>query len=279
MFQTTVDRIRLFFRKEKEPFLQLHKMLGFYPHNISLYREALLHKSYTKYRNEKSNLNNERLEFLGDAVLSAVVADILYEHYDNKQEGFLTTLRSKLVKRETLNKLAEQIGLDKFIQHIGPVTSAHNSYMGGNAFEALLGAIYLDRGYNYCIKFMQEQVFKHYIDMEKVAATEENFKSRLIEWCQKYQLKFVFDTKNSSENGGHTPVFKSNILIENVDCGSGRGYSKKESQQKAAREAMRKIRKDMAFVNTLIDAKKQRRENEKAQAEEKAQAMAEKKGE
>ena len=183
MFQTTVDRIRLFFRKEKEPFLQLHKMLGFYPHNISLYREALLHKSYTKYRNEKSNLNNERLEFLGDAVLSAVVADILYEHYDNKQEGFLTTLRSKLVKRETLNKLAEQIGLDKFIQHIGPVTSAHNSYMGGNAFEALLGAIYLDRGYSYCIKFMQEQVFKHYIDMEKVAATEENFKSRLIEWC------------------------------------------------------------------------------------------------
>jgi ribonuclease-3 len=279
VFQTTVDRIRLFFRKEKEPFLQLHKMLGFYPHNISLYREALLHKSYTKYRNEKSNLNNERLEFLGDAVLSAVVADILYEHYDNKQEGFLTTLRSKLVKRETLNKLAEQIGLDKFIQHIGPVTSAHNSYMGGNAFEALLGAIYLDRGYNYCIKFMQEQVFKHYIDMEKVAATEENFKSRLIEWCQKYQLKFVFDTKNSSENNGHTPVFKSNILIENVDCGSGRGYSKKESQQKAAREAMRKIRKDMAFVNTLIDAKKQRRENEKAQAEEKAQAKAEKKGE
>ena len=279
MFQTTVDRIRLFFRKEKEPFLQLHKMLGFYPHNISLYREALLHKSYAKYRNEKSNLNNERLEFLGDAVLSAVVADILYEHYDNKQEGFLTTLRSKLVKRETLNKLAEQIGLDKFIQHIGPVTSAHNSYMGGNAFEALLGAIYLDRGYNYCIKFMQEQVFKHYIDMEKVAATEENFKSRLIEWCQKYQLKFVFDTKNSSENNGHTPVFKSNILIENVDCGSGRGYSKKESQQKAAREAMRKIRKDMAFVNTLIDAKKQRRENEKAQAEEKAQAKAEKKEE
>jgi ribonuclease-3 len=279
VFQTTVDRIRLFFRKEKEPFLQLHKMLGFYPHNISLYREALLHKSYTKYRNEKSNLNNERLEFLGDAVLSAVVADILYEHYDNKQEGFLTTLRSKLVKRETLNKLAEQIGLDKFIQHIGPVTSAHNSYMGGNAFEALLGAIYLDRGYSYCIKFMQEQVFKHYIDMEKVAATEENFKSRLIEWCQKYQLKFVFDTKNSSENNGHTPVFKSNILIENVDCGSGRGYSKKESQQKAAREAMRKIRKDMAFVNTLIDAKKQRRENEKAQAEEKAQAKAEKKGE
>lgn len=89
----------------------------------------------------------------------------------------------------------------------------------------------------------------------------------------------MFDTKNSSENNGHTPVFKSNILIENVDCGSGRGYSKKESQQKAAREAMRKIRKDMAFVNTLIDAKKQRRENEKAQAEEKAQAKAEKKGE
>lgn len=268
VFQTTVDRIRLFFRKEKEPFLQLYRILGFYPHNLSLYKEALLHKSCSQHTSNKSCLNNERLEFLGDAVLSAVVADILYEHYNNKQEGFLTTLRSKLVRREMLNKLAVQIGLDKFIQHIGPVTSAHNSYMSGNAFEAFLGAIYLDRGYDYCMLFMQEQVFKRHVDIEKVAATEENFKSRLIEWCQKYQLKFVFDTKNSSENNGHTPVFKSKVLIEEVDCGSGRGYSKKESQQKAAKEAMRKIKKDMAFVNSLIDAKKQRHTREQELKEE-----------
>ncbi len=256
----TIDRLRLFLRKDKEPFLRLYKILGFYPRNIELYKQALLHKSCSRHMEGKRRVNNERLEFLGDAVLSAVVADILYEHYSRKQEGFLTTLRSKLVRRDTLNKLATQIGLDKFIEHHGPTTSAHNSYMGGNAFEALLGAIYLDRGYKYCVRFMQNQVFKNYIDIEATAVTEENFKSRMIEWCQKRQLQFRFESADSVAKDGHTPVFTATLFVEDIKCGEGKGYSKKESQQKAAKETMGKIRKDSSLVNDIIAAKKRRTE-------------------
>ncbi len=258
MFTTTIDRIRLLVRKDKKPYLRLYKILGFYPHNIELYRQALLHKSCSRHLAGYRRVNNERLEFLGDAVLGAVVADILYEHYSKKQEGFLTTLRSKLVRRDTLNKLAIQIGLDKFVEHHGPATSAHNSYMNGNAFEALLGAIYLDRGYKYCYRFMQQQVFKHYIDIEATAEKEENFKSRIIEWCQKHQLEFRFDTEDSVANDGHTPVFTATLFIENILCGTGKGYSKKESQQKAAQTGLSKIRKDSSLVNEIRAAKAQR---------------------
>ncbi len=254
----TIDKLRLFLRKDKEPFLRLYKILGFYPHNINLYKEALLHKSCSRQMMGRRRVNNERLEFLGDAVLSAVVADILYEHYSKKQEGFLTTVRSKIVRRDTLNKLAQQIGLDKFIEHHGPATTAHNSNMSGNAFEALLGAIYLDRGYAYCIHFMQNQVFKHYIDIDAAAVTEENFKSRMIEWCQKRQLTFRFESNNTVGKDGHTPIFNSILFVEEIPCGKGKGYSKKESQQKAAKETMAKIRKDSSLVNDIIAKKKRR---------------------
>ena len=131
--------------------MQLKSILGFLPHNITLYQTALMHKSLTLHEKGAKHINNERLEYLGDAMLGAVVADILYQRYPNKQEGFLTTLRSKLVRRDTLNKLAVQIGLDKLVLYSGRATSAHNSYMNGNAFEAFFGAIYLDRGYDYCM--------------------------------------------------------------------------------------------------------------------------------
>lgn len=256
MFQNKFDRIRLFFRKDKEPYLQLYDILGFYPHDISLYNEALKHKSCSKAQSGPAcKSNNERLEFLGDAVLGAVVTDILYEQYCSKQEGFLTTLRSKLVSRNTLNTLAVQVGLNKYIQHVGPVTSAHNSYMNGNAFEALIGAIYLDRGYPYCMKFMQERIFNRLIDIEKVASKEENFKSRLIEWCQKFQFEFVFDTNELPVTGKNIPKFSTEIFIEGIACGKGTGYSKKESQQRAAREAMKQVKKDDALKERIMEAK------------------------
>ncbi len=258
LYIKTIDRLRLFLRKDKEPYLRLYNILGFYPRNINLYREALLHKSCSRHMQGKKRVNNERLEFLGDAVLSAVVADILYEHYSKKQEGFLTTLRSRLVRRDTLNKLAEQIGLDKFIEHHGPATTAHNSNMSGNAFEALFGAIYLDRGYSYCVRFMKKQIFEHYIDIDATAQTEENFKSRMLEWCQKRQLTFRFECSDSVAKDGHTPVFTSTLIVEDMVCGSGKGYSKKESQQLAAKEALLRIRKDGAFVNKILAAKNAR---------------------
>ena len=201
--------------------------------------------------------NNERLEFLGDAVLGAIVADILYRHFGKKQEGFLTTLRSKIVCRSSLNKLAIDLGLDKLIRHVGAVTTGHNSFMSGNAFEAFIGAIYIDRGYNYCYRFLEQKVFKHYIDIEQVAQVEQNHKSALIEWCQKYQYKIEFRQKESrdSENR-NAPFFHSSVLIMGIPCGTGDGYSKKESDQNAARQAMTHIKQDKELLNGIKNSRR-----------------------
>lgn len=241
--------------------MQLRNILGFLPRDIRLYQTALVHKSLTLREKGEKHINNERLEYLGDAVLSAVVADILYQRYPNKQEGFLTTLRSKLVRRDTLNKLAVQMGLDKLVLYSGRATSAHNSYMNGNAFEAFFGAIYLDRGYEYCMSFARDVIFKKYINIEEVSKTEENYKSKLIEWCQKYQFEFKFDIVSQKIlQDRNTPKFVSRVTIEGVYCGTGDGYSKKESHQKAAQQAYKHIRRNAAFVNTLIDARSKRAE-------------------
>lgn len=255
-----LDNVRLLFRREKKPYLQLKEILGFLPRNIRFYQLALRHKSVAHFEREErrergekidkaSQLNNERLEFLGDAVLGAVVADILYRHYGNKQEGFLTNLRSKIVCRKSLNQLAVKIGLDKLIQYTGVVTTGHNSFMNGNAFEAFFGAIYLDRGYAYCYRFMEQQVFKRYINVESLSQREENFKSSFIEWCQKYQYTFKFAEKEIRE--GKAPKFLSEVRAEGILCGTGQGYSKKESDQVAARDALLRIRRDKQFVATI----------------------------
>lgn len=261
---TAADTIRLLFRKDKEPFLRLRVILGFLPHRLGYYRTALLHKSCAeKDAQSHRYVNNERLEYLGDAVLGCAVADVLYHRYPNKQEGYLTTLRSKIVKRETLNQLAVQLGLDQLVHHIEQNGQPHNSYINGNAFEAFVGAIYLDRGYGYCMRFLQEVVFQRYIDIEAVAHTEENYKSRLIEWCQKYGLQVQFElVSQQMTNGGSTPTFVSRVSIEGRFCGRGSGFSKKESHQNAAQQAYRHIRRDPAFANGLMEARSQR---EKAQ--------------
>ena len=143
-FSNLIDGIRLLFRKDKESYLCFYRMLGFYPHDIRFYEQALLHKSFSVKLEQGGLLNNERLEFLGDAILDAVVGDIVYQNFEGKREGFLTNTRSKIVSRESLNHVAEQIGLSKLIK-FSIRNSSHNSNMGGNAFEALIGAIYLDR--------------------------------------------------------------------------------------------------------------------------------------
>ena len=252
------DHIRLLFQKEKEPFLRLQKILGFLPHNIEFYRLALMHKSIHVTQDARGHhVNNERLEFLSDAILSAVVADILYFRYPNKQEGFLTTLRSKLVCRDMLNKLAVQIGLDKLVLHDGRGSSAHNSYMNGNAFEAFFGAIYLDRGYSYCMRFMRDVVLQKYINLEEVSQKDENYKSKLIEWCQKYQYKFEFTPKESRDEN-NIPIFHSSALVEGIPCGTGDGYSKKESDQNAAKQALKRIKHDKELLAGIQNAKERR---------------------
>lgn len=281
------DTIRLLFVTEKKPFLRLKSILGFYPHNIEFYRLALMHKSVAYHEHDKSKsasrkkhkmrqelqeleiltqkekyrsltyINNERLEFLGDAMLGAIVADILYKHYGRKQEGFLTNLRSKIVCRKSLNKLAVELGLDKLVKHTGAVTTGHNSFMNGNAFEAFFGAIYLDRGFNYCYRFLEDVIFKHYINIEELAKKEENFKSALLEWCQKYQYKATFDQKEScAGKSRNVPIFHATVFIEGIPCGTGNGYSKKESGQNAAKQAFQRIKRDKDLLNSIKNARK-----------------------
>lgn len=254
--ENITDRIRLFFRKEKEPYFRFYKILGFYPHNIEIYKQALLHKS-SSVKTQGRLVNNERLEFLGDAILDAVVADIVYKKFEGKREGFLTNTRSKIVQRETLNNIAINIGLDKLIKYSSK-QSSHNSYMSGNAFEALVGAIYLDRGYETCMKFMEERIIGQYINLDKISRKEVNFKSKLIEWSQKNKFEIEFRLIGQSLDESQNPIFETQILVENISGGTGKGYSKKESQQEAAHATMTMIKKDSVFIDAIFAAKNER---------------------
>lgn len=254
--ENITDRIRLFFRKEKEPYFRFYRILGFYPHNIEIYKQALLHKS-SSVKTQGRLINNERLEFLGDAILDAVVADIVYKKFEGKREGFLTNTRSKIVQRETLNNIAINIGLDKLIKYSSK-QSSHNSYMSGNAFEALVGAIYLDRGYKACMKFMEERIIGQYINLEKISRKEVNFKSKLIEWSQKNKFEIEFRLVGQTSDESQNPIFETQILVENISAGTGKGYSKKESQQEAAHATMTMIKKDSVFIDAIFAAKNER---------------------
>ena len=307
MLNNIINRIKLPFRKDKELYLALRDIIGFIPHEITYYKLALMHKSVghrgpinpkvsdtsrynkaeakanrKKGKNGNGNnvtmrkLNNERLEFLGDAILDAVVGDIVYCHFPGKTEGFLTNTRSKLVQRETLGKLAQEVGLNRLILSSGR-SASHNSYMGGNAFEALVGAIYLDRGYDACMKFMQQRILGKYINIDKVAYKEVNFKSKLIEWTQKNRVELSFALKEQTKDSGGSPVFVYSVMLENVEGATGKGFSKKESQQLACKETLKKLHNDHTFVDSIFNAKSERTKMEEqpiniaANPEEKAQ--------
>lgn len=222
---------------------------------------ALSHKSI-HFKNKKGKpVNNERLEFLGDAILDAIVGDIVYKHFPGKREGFLTNTRSKLVQRETLNKIAQEIGLSRLIYSSGRNFS-HNSYMAGNAFEALIGALYLDRGYNLCMRFMQKKILTKMVNIDTVAYKEVNFKSRLIEWAQKNKMNIAFNLLEQKKDDEGNPVFKYCVVIEGIKCNSASGFSKKESQQLASEETLECLKKNTRFCDALFEAKKKRQEAE-----------------
>ena len=262
---TIIDRIKLPFRKEKELFSSLYDILGFYPHNIEYYKQALMHKSIRK-RNEKGKpLNNERLEFLGDAILDATVGYIVYRHYEGKREGFLTNTRSKLVSRETLGKIANEMGLGSLLLSASHSTS-HNSYVEGNAFEALVGAIYLDRGYDACLEFFEKRVLGKYVDLDKVAFKEVNFKSKLLEWSQKNRVKMEYRMlkQNKDENGN--PYFSFQVILEGIAGEQGKGFSKKEAQQEASKDTLQRLKREPQFVDAIFAAKTERTKMEETPA-------------
>ena len=266
MLNNLIDRIKLSFRKDKELYFSLYQILGFYPHNISYYKMALMHKSIM-HRNAKGKpVNNERLEFLGDAVLDAVVGDIVYQHFPGKREGFLTNTRSKLVQRDTLNKLAQEMGVNQLVLSNGH-SSSHNSYMGGNAFEALVGAIYLDRGYDACMKFMKQRILAKMINIDKVAYKEVNFKSKLIEWSQKNRVNIEFVLCDQKKDGNGNPMFTFLVTIEGIEGDKGTGYSKKESQQAACKLTLERLRKEPQFIDAVFSAKANRTKMEEEPVE------------
>lgn len=274
MLRNQIDKIRLLFHKDRESYFCFYKILGFFPRNIRFYEQALLHKS-TSIRSEKGRpLNNERLEFLGDAILDAIVGDIVYKHFEGRREGFLTNTRSKIVQRETLNKLAVEIGLDKLVKY-STRSSSHNSYMYGNAFEAFIGAIYLDQGYERCKQFMEKKILKNYIDLDKMSRKEVNFKSKLIEWSQKTKMEVSFELIEQFLDQDYNPMFHTEVRIESLSAGTGTGYSKKESQQNAAQMALKKIKSDEAFKEAIETAKIQNHAAKESVATEETQIVAE----
>jgi ribonuclease-3 len=250
-----VKRIKALPHKGKEPYLTFYNVLGFYPDRIDLYREAITHRSSSSRSKKGKWVNNERLEFLGDAILDAIVADILYKKFIHKKEGFLTSTRSRIVQRETLNKLAIDLGLDKLIVS-STRNLAHNTNIYGDALEALIAAIYLDQGYRIAKKFVFETMIKEHLNIENVLKSEVDFKSRLIEWGQKNKVDVYFEVTDSSYDEQNNPVFISCVKVAGVEIGSGKGYSKKESHQMAAKVAIKKLRENNELQDVLLDAAK-----------------------
>lgn len=256
MLRRFIKRVKVLPRHGKEPYLSFYNILGFYPDRIDLYKEAMTHRS-SSIRSKKGKwVNNERLEFLGDAILDAIVADILYKKFEHKKEGFLTSTRSRIVQRETLNRLAMELGIDKLIVS-STRNLAHNTNIYGDALEALIGAIYLDQGYRVAKKFVYETMIKQHLSIEKVLKSEVDFKSRLIEWGQKNKVEVRFEVTESTYDAQNNPVFVSCVKVAEVEVGSGKGYSKKESHQMAAKVAIKKLRESNELQEILTDHEKQ----------------------
>ena len=225
--------IRRNFGEDKMFFRAIDDMFGFIPHNIELYKLALIHKSASIVLENGQHINNERLEFLGDAIIESVSSDYLFIEYPDKNEGFLTQLRSKMVSRQSLNSVAKRIGLDDYVITNASSGSAQK-HIYGDAFEAMMGAIYLDQGYDFVNRLLINKIFAKYLKMETLAESETDFKSRLIEWCQKNHHSIHFATSHDKTYSATYPFFYSKVLIDGIEVGHGAGESKKEAEQRAA---------------------------------------------
>lgn len=236
-------RLTNIFSKKEEPYFSLKKLLGFRPIDMSVYKLALVHKS-VHLQKDGHSLNNERLEYLGDSVLGTIVADILYNRFPNKKEGELTSIRSRIVQRMSLDALAIAIGLDRLMCIDERCTRNFTKvHINGNAFEALMGAIYLDRGYGKCKQFILKLIKEGYINIDQAAKHDINFKSKLIEWAQRERVTFEFQTDGEEFNrDNNLTTFHTSVYLQGIKIGEGTGSSKKESQQDASRRAVRALK-------------------------------------
>jgi ribonuclease III len=215
---------------------QLKNVLGFSPGNISLYKAALTHRSVR----ESSDENNERLEYLGDAILSALVADYLYKRYPYKEEGFLTEMRSKMVNRQQLNDIAVRMGLKKITLYNKSDSSLKISQIFGNTLEALVGAIYLDKGYRKTNKWVSERIILPHMFMEDLENLEINHKNKLYGWANKNGKVLEFETVNENIENGRR-LFTIAAVVEGEVIAEGKAFNKKDASQIAAQIAVEKL--------------------------------------
>ena len=223
-----------YFSSDKDFIFSIRNIFGFCPGNVSLYKLAFLHRSVAVESNGHK-LSNERLEYLGDAVLSSVVADYLFKKFPYKDEGFLTEMRSKIVSREQLNKLSRKLGLDQFIRSNQDTKSFFRS-MDGDAFEAFIGALYLDRGYNFTKKVIINHIINVHFDIDDLVNTEINFKSKLIEWSQKERREIDFNVV-TEVGSGNSKQYIVEIRVDKNICAIGQDYSIKGAEKIAAEKA------------------------------------------
>jgi len=221
-------------------YMNLVRMLGFLPRSLSLYKLAFLPKSALQKNASGIQLNNERLEFLGDAVLDSIVAHYLYMRFPEGDEGLMSKLRARIVKRKTLDYLAVKINIPDMIDPaFSPLNSSKHIY--GNALEALIGAICLDRGYKSARIFFEKKILKKHIDLVQLVQKDPDYKSRIIEWAQKNRVEIIFESKEENQSGAKSPSFVSSINLNNEKQGTGRGGSKKEAEQQAAKAALKSL--------------------------------------
>ena len=221
-------------KAEKDLARYINNVFGFYPHNISLFQLAFTHKSMCHNKVGDITVNNERLEYLGDAILSSIVAEYLFKKYPTKQEGFLTEMRSKIVSRASLNKLSVKLGFDTMVSYVKP-HDKHSKFrsIGGNAFEAFTGAIFLDRGYDFTKEIIVDRIIRIHLDIDDIEKNEVNFKSRLLEWAQKEKHHVEFK-QNGTKGEGFDKLYKIQVIVDDKEYGNAVDYSIKGAEQLAA---------------------------------------------
>lgn len=226
-------------KKDKRLFSAIKTIIGKRPFNLSIYKLAFQHSSVAKEEKSRGvKLSNERLEYLGDAVLGMAVAEFLFKKFPYKDEGFLTDIRARIVNRESLNQLARKIGLGELVEYDDKKKSAFSyKSLYGDALEAFIGAIYLDRGYNFCKSFILKKLLGPHIDLEKVVMTNPNFKSKVIEWAQKSNKEVTFEIIEQKSGNRNYKEFTAQLLVDNKPICTGTGYNKKKAEQDAAEKS------------------------------------------
>jgi ribonuclease-3 len=224
---------------------ELKKLLKFSPRNINKYKKAFTHRSVQIIDKKGNPINYERLEFLGDSILGSVIAAYLYKKVPSGSEGYLTQMRSKIVSREHLNELGKDLNLIRFVQSNIDQTNVGDN-IHGNIFEALIGAIYLDKGYNFCQKFIYQNVIGPYVDIAKLEGKITSYKGLIIEWCQKQKKKYTFDVY---EDSGNDPVkhFSVKISIDGAQIAKGRATSKKKAEEQASKRVYYAFQKEISL--------------------------------